>query len=286
MVEHKKHRNILYTLVIIVAILQVVSFTVLIIQMSRLESRLTSEVQGAKEESKEFTTSLVERYNSQYQENFNEISQVLVQQKESLEQQIKVIKSSQQDFSSIVEDAVKGVVTVSTEKSIGSGFIVDSSGYIITNYHVIAGQEDTITVLTYARKLVPAEYLGKDEERDMALIKIPGEYEYLKLADSDTLQVGKKVIAIGNPLGLSFTVTEGIISALNRRGPNGLPEYIQTDVSLNPGNSGGPLIDTSGSAVGINNFKIGGAESLGFSLESNAIRDSITKITNSSLSLE
>jgi S1-C subfamily serine protease len=92
------------------------------------------------------------------------------------------------------------------------------------------------------------------------------------------LKVGEKVIAIGNPLGLSFSVTEGIISALDRVGPNNLAEYIQTDVSLNPGNSGGPLINTRGKVVGINNFKIGDAESLGFALESNSIRDSINDL--------
>jgi len=115
------------------------------------------------------------------------------------------------------------------------------------------------------------------------LLKISGTYEALELADSDDLQVGRKVIAIGNPLGLSFSVTEGIISALERIGPNGLREYIQTDVSLNPGNSGGPLIDIQGQVIGINNFKIGGAEALGFSLESNAIRDSVNAMLNKTI---
>ena len=117
------------------------------------------------------------------------------------------------------------------------------------------------------------------------LLKIDGGgYDYLELGNSDDLQIGKKVIAIGNPLGLSFTVTEGIVSALHREGPNGLREYIQTDVSLNPGNSGGPLINTQGQAVGMNNFKIGGADSLGFALESNAIKETVNAILQNNLS--
>ena len=115
------------------------------------------------------------------------------------------------------------------------------------------------------------------------MLKIEGEYQRISLSNSDELQVGNKVIAIGNPLGLSFTVTEGIISALDREGPNGIGEYIQTDVSLNPGNSGGPLISTLGEIVGINNFKIGGAEALGFALESNSIRKTINGIAGETI---
>jgi serine protease Do len=112
---------------------------------------------------------------------------------------------------------------------------------------------------------------------------VDGKYNTLSLANSDQLQVGKKVIAIGNPYGLSFSVTEGIISAIDRTGPNGKAEYIQTDVSLNPGNSGGPLIDTQGKVVGINNFKVSSAESLGFALESNSLKQILNKIANSTL---
>ena len=96
---------------------------------------------------------------------------------------------------------------------------------------------------------------------------------------SDDVQIGEKVIAIGNPLGLSFSVSEGIVSAVNREGSNGLPYYIQTDTALNPGNSGGPLINTDGEVIGINNFKIAGGENLGFSLESNYIEDSVNEIS-------
>ena len=104
-----------------------------------------------------------------------------------------------------------------------------------------------------------------------------------KLADSDDVVVGEKVIAIGNPLGLSYTVTEGIVSAVNREGPNGLKDYIQTDVTLNPGNSGGPLINRDGEVIGVANFKVGGAEALGFALESNVVRETVNRIANAQI---
>ena len=98
------------------------------------------------------------------------------------------------------------------------------------------------------------------------------------LGNSDKVQVGEKVIAIGNPLGLQFSVSQGIISAVHRIGINGIEAYLQTDAALNPGNSGGPLINTQGKVIGINNFKIGSGENLGFALESNYIIDSVNDI--------
>ncbi len=281
--SHRKHRNALYLLVVLLAIFQITSLAVLSIQISKLNLKIDSEIQQADKEFKEFVNNLFERYDSTYQENFKDISKALLTQQSEFEQQIITLKSAQEDFSGVVENSVKKVVTISTEKSIASGFFVSTDGYIVTNYHVITGQEKNIKVLTYDRELMSGQFIGKDEFRDLALIKVQGEYSSFELADSDELQAGKKVIAIGNPLGLSFTVTEGIISALNRIGPNDIPEYIQTDVSLNPGNSGGPLIDTTGKVIGINNFKIGGAESLGFALESNAVRTSINKIANQTI---
>ena len=274
------------------ALIQLSSFFVITAQISKLNSKIDSELFNTKKElkeysqdyTKEFSTNLVEKYDSVYQQSFSEISGILSEQQKSFEDEIELLKSStQSDFSGIVEDAVKSVVAVSTDKSIGSGFIMDKNGYIITNYHIISGSEDKLAVRTYDKKTLPAVLIGKDEVRDVALLKIEGSYDYLELADSDDLKVGQKVIAIGNPLGLSFSVTEGIISALERPGPNGYKEYIQTDVSLNPGNSGGPLIDTQGQVIGINNFKIGGAENLGFALQSDTMRESINKIANQTI---
>ncbi len=275
--EHRKHRNILYTLVVLLLVFQLISFIFTSIQFSKLNTKVDSETKRVKKDLTEHFSDIIEENDLTYQRNFNEITIVIAQQAEqqkSFEEKIEVLKSPAEDFSTVVEEAIKGVVAVLTESSIGSGFLINPDGYIVTNYHVIE-RGNLIKVLTYDKKIIPAELLGTDKLRDIALLKIDGEYSYLKLGDSDKLQVGRKVIAIGNPHGLSFTVTEGIISALDREGPNGIEEYIQTDVSLNPGNSGGPLVDTKGEVIGINNFKIGGAESLGFALESNSVRKSI-----------
>jgi serine protease Do len=148
---------------------------------------------------------------------------------------------------------------------------------------VIQDKEDSIEVVTYDKAVYKATLIGKDETRDLALLLVPGSFDSIELAEKEDIQVGKKVIAIGNPLGLSFTVTEGIISGIDRVGPSGLAEYVQTDVSLNPGNSGGPLIDTQGKVVGINNFKIGGAEALGFSLASPVIKERVNAISNQTI---
>lgn len=288
--SHRKHRNVLYSLVILLAVIQIVSFVLFTIQMSNLSVKIDEESQQTSRELKAYTTRLVDAYDSLYQENFKEITnilatqeQTLVSQQASFDEQIEDLKSQQADFSEVIEDSVKASVTVSTEGSLGSGFIVSEDGFVVTNFHVIAGDPSEIVVRTFDQKTLQAEYIGRDEVRDLALLKVSGNFDYLDIADSDELQPGNKVIAIGNPLGLTFTATEGIVSAVHRSGPNGLNEYIQTDVSLNPGNSGGPLIDTQGQVVGINNFKIGGAESLGFSLESNAMRLSVNSIANQTI---
>ena len=281
----KTHRNILYSLVILLLIFQIASFVFISIQFSKLDTKIDVQINKAERNITEHFTNLINKFDEENQRNINELSVAITKQtakQESFEDQISLIKTSQEDFSEIIQKAIKGVVSVMTESSVGSGFIVDQEGYVVTNYHVIQKGEK-IRVLTHDKNIVPAKVLGVDRLRDLALLKMDGSFDYLALSDSDKLQVGRKVIAIGNPLGLSFTVTEGIISGLNREGPNGIEEYIQTDVPLNPGNSGGPLLDTKGEVIGITNFKIGGAESLGFALESNSIKNSINSMLNSTI---
>ncbi len=276
----ERHANILYVLVLFLLIFQLISFVFISIQFSRLNSKIDVEVNNVKEGLSEHFTGLIDDYNEINQQNFNDLSLAITKQaaqQKSFQEEISLLRITKEDFSAVIEKSVKNVVAVMTENSVGSGFFVNQDGYIVTNYHVVQGREN-VRILTYDKQPIQAIIIGVDKLRDLALLKIEDQYDYLKLADSDTLQVGRKVIAIGNPLGLSFTVTEGIISGLDREGPNGLEEYVQTDVSLNPGNSGGPLIDTQGEVVGINNFKIGDAESLGFALESNSIRESINAI--------
>jgi len=282
-ISHKRHRNALYGLVVVLAILQIISFIVISMQVSKLNIKIDDEAERTARELKKYSSNLMESYNSVYQENFNQISNAIIRQQKNLDNEIKLLKSARADFSGVVEDVVRGVVTIRTDDSIGTGFFVNPRGYIVTNYHVIRGNEDKIEVVSYDREVYSATFIGADKQRDLALLLVPGNFDSIELADRADIQVGKKVIAIGNPLGLSFTVTEGIISGVDREGPSGLDEYVQTDVSLNPGNSGGPLIDTRGKAVGINNFKIGGAEALGFSLSSFVIKKQVNEIANQTI---
>lgn len=186
------------------------------------------------------------------------------------------------DFSGIIEKSVMSVVTVRTDVSQGSGFIVTTDGYIVTNYHVIDGA-NAATIVTSDGEDHKVSLIGYDKNLDVALLKIDGTYDDLILDNSDDVNVGESVVVIGNPLGLQFSVSQGIVSAIHRPGPNGLEAYIQIDAALNPGNSGGPLINKQGKVIGINNFKIGDSESLGFALESNFVEDAVNEISQEAL---
>jgi len=143
-------------------------------------------------------------------------------------------------------------------QGIGSGFIINEDGQILTNNHVVRGSRELTVTLTDQKKY-KARVLGTDARNDIALlqIKVPGKLPFLRLGSSDNLQVGQKVLAIGNPFGLAGTLTTGIISSLGRSlagDENGgqLEDLIQTDAAINPGNSGGPLLDSHGNVIGIN----------------------------------
>lgn len=191
----------------------------------------------------------------------------------------EVKASASSDFSGIFESEKKGVVTIKTDISQGTGFIITSDGYVVTNNHVIDGAK-AAGVFTYDTRSHQVRLVGTNPELDIALLKIEGSFENAKLGDSDGVRIGEKVIAIGNPLGLEFTLTEGIISARDRTGANNFPYYFQIDVPLNPGNSGGPLINTKGEIIGVNNFKVQGAEGLGFALEINEAKKVINEIVS------
>ncbi len=155
----------------------------------------------------------------------------------------------------------------------GSGFIISKEGYILTNNHVV-GRADKVSVELLDGRSFDAEILGTDPESDVAVIKIDGtNLPVLELADSDDIEVGKWVLAIGNPLGLSHTVTAGIVSAKGRSGFQlaAYEDFIQTDAAINFGNSGGPLIDMYGKAVGMNTAILGpgGNIGIGFAIPSN-----------------
>ena len=140
-----------------------------------------------------------------------------------------------------------------TVKGVGSGFIVSADGYIVTNAHVVE-DATTITVGLSDKRELPAELIGTDKLSDLALLKIKADnLPVVQMGDSDGLQVGQWVVAIGAPFGLDHSATQGIVSALSRNLPDGTyVPFIQTDVAVNPGNSGGPLFDLGGRVVGVN----------------------------------
>lgn len=183
------------------------------------------------------------------------------------------------DFTAIVDDVINSVVSVIAGSTQGSGAVISANGYIVTNYHVVQGAS-SIKVLTYSGQLHDAAFIGAETTTDLAVLKVNANLPKLDFADSDSVKVGEKVIALGNPGGFDFSVTEGIISAVHRTGPNGLSIYLQTDVPVNPGNSGGPLVNKNGKIVGINNFKITGFESLAFAIESNTVKQVTEHIIN------
>lgn len=163
------------------------------------------------------------------------------------------------------------------EQSLGSGVIVSPDGYIVTNNHVVE-QADEIKVILIDKKSFKAKVVGADPKTDIAIIKIDTKgLPVLPWGDSEKLQVGEFVLAIGNPFGLSHTVTMGIISAVGRAdvGITDYENFIQTDAAINPGNSGGPLVNIKGELIGINTAifsKTGGYQGIGFTVPSNMVR--------------
>jgi len=146
------------------------------------------------------------------------------------------------------------------QKNLGSGFIISPEGYVITNRHVIENARKG-SVKTSNGRVHAVRIVAKSPTADLAVLKIEGEYPRLVFGRPPV--VGSRVIAMGSPAGLEFTVTEGIVSAIRTLGNN---EYVQTDLSLNPGNSGGPLVNTKGEIVGIVSQKVKGFEGLGFAI--------------------
>lgn len=163
------------------------------------------------------------------------------------------------------------------EQSLGSGVIVSADGYIITNNHVVE-QADEIRVTLFDKRSFKAKLIGADAKTDVAIVKIDADNLYaMNWGDSDKLQVGEFVLSIGNPYGLSHTVTMGIISAVGRAnvGIADYEDFIQTDAAINPGNSGGPLVDIKGELIGINTAifsRSGGYQGIGFAVPSNMAR--------------
>ncbi|MBI5499477.1 MAG: trypsin-like peptidase domain-containing protein [Deltaproteobacteria bacterium] len=168
-----------------------------------------------------------------------------------------------------------------TSESLGSGFIVDAEGHVLTNDHVI-GRANVISVQLDDGREAPAKLVGRDDRIDLAVLDIDVEgLAPLELGDSDGVQVGDYVVAIGNALGLSNTVTAGIISAVGREvqaDTPGYADFIQTDASINQGNSGGPLVDLEGRAIGINTMITAEGQGIGFAVPINMVKQVLPQI--------
>lgn len=187
---------------------------------------------------------------------------------------IKLGKSNVNEFETAAKKAIPAVVSITADDKSGSGVIVREDGIIITNHHVIQDGKKIKAVLS-DKRIFSARVIGSDPKADIAVLKINAKnLQTIEFADSDELQVGEKVIAIGQPFGFDSTVTTGIISGKHRdRGPTEYRDFIQTDASINPGNSGGPLVNLEGKLVGINTFIVSGVRTgeLGFAIPSNLV---------------
>ena len=167
------------------------------------------------------------------------------------------------------------------QKSLGSGFIISSDGYILTNNHVISRATKIRVKLLYTGEVYDAEVVGSDPKTDVALLKIKASRKLptVALGDSDNIKVGDWVLAVGNPFGLNGTVTWGIISAKGRvigQGP--YDHFLQTDAAINPGNSGGPLVDMNGKVVGINTAIVASGQGIGFAVPINIAKKLIPQL--------
>src|SRR5216684_1087086 len=173
--------------------------------------------------------------------------------------------------------------SVQRQEGIGSGVIVTKDGYILTNNHVVDGADDVKVALQDGREL-SAKVIGRDPKSDVAVIKIDArDLPAVSMADSDKVEVGDVVLAVGNPFGIGQTVTTGIISATGRAGGMGLDyeDFLQTDAAINPGNSGGALVDADGRLIGINTAilsRSGGNQGIGFAIPVNLARDVMTSL--------
>lgn len=185
--------------------------------------------------------------------------------------------SNNSPFSEFFKHFFQGYTQNYKAHFLGSGFIISSNGYILTNYHVVKHATD-INITLNTNEIYKAKVVGYDPEVDIALLKINPRRPLptLKLGDSNKMEIGQWVLAVGNPFGLSGTVTSGIISAKGRViGEGPFDHFIQTDAAINPGNSGGPLVNMDGQVIGMNTAIIASGQGIGFAIPSDTIKDEL-----------
>ncbi len=249
-------------------------------QVTDLDSSINTDMQGYNYES------LIR--DSALSESIQNIANTSLSELSDFEQQLEVFRGTSVDFSTVIPEAIEAVVSIGRKgsgffTSTGSGVFVHEDGYIVTNYHVV---DDLIgiDVRTHNGNDYTATMIGKDEDLDIAVIKLStarNGFTALEWADSSKVIVGEHIIAVGNPVGFESTVTQGIISNTNRLIPGDIDTYyFQTDVAINAGNSGGPLINKNGEIVGIATLKYAqlGVEGLSFALRSNDIQGKVLNI--------
>ena len=224
------------------------------------------------------------------------------EQSKELDNRPVILSKDEEININVFEQAHPAVVNISTvtlsvnfwrqiipREGQGSGFIIDRRGYILTNNHVVEKAREIRVTLANGEKL-PADLIGRDPYSDIAVIKVSSDKVdvAVPLGDSDKIRVGQKAIAIGNPFGLSHTLTTGIVSALGRSIETSegieIDEIIQTDAAINPGNSGGPLLNSNGEVIGINTAilsRSGGYQGIGFAIPINRAKEIATQLISS-----
>lgn len=194
------------------------------------------------------------------------------------------------DISSVLKKVVPAVVSIipdgkkpnpSLTKKIegGSGFIIDDTGTVLTNFHIILEKNQRYIVVTNDGKKYEANILSRNRKNDIAILKIDDKipFPFIPLGDSSILELGQEVFAIGDALGFEDTVSQGIVSGLTRK-VEMMKNLIQTDAAINPGNSGGPLINDTGEAIGINSIMVADAENIGFAIPINEAKEDLEDI--------
>jgi len=190
--------------------------------------------------------------------------------------------SSGEPIEEIIKAALPAVVQIRSSGGLGSGFLISSTGLVVTNRHVVEGSAE-VSVTTSRGEGISSSDIFVDTDRDLAIIRLPGgPYPFLRVADPGSLAIGQEVVAIGSPLGLQNTVTRGILSSFRK---TDTVVYLQTDAAISPGNSGGPLLNSRGEVVGVNTLKIvgGSASGLGFAISCGDLIDLLSRNFNYAL---
>ncbi len=268
-------------------------------QINQMESGLESEIgiaQARIENVNEDLSKKIRDYNYQSMSRDQTLSSSIqkssnrsLSELSSFAQQLEQFREASVDFSPVIQDSIESVVTIGSKgggffTTTGSGVVINNRGYVVTNYHVV-DDLSRIDIKMHDGTDYTARMIGKDDSIDLAVLKLEtnrDDFTYMTWADSEEVDVGDHVIAVGNPVGFDSTVTEGIISNTRRLVPGESEDiyYFQTDVAINAGNSGGPLINKEGKIVGIATLKYAriGFEGLSFALRSNDVKTRVLEI--------